>query len=174
MAIDLSQPTDAPRVDMSREGGMAMKRQSPTLILIGCFAATAVFAYAPVSAQQISTAQTTPSGESLPRNDIFTPKFQKRFVHMTKRYKLTPEQQRQLKSILLKEQQDRQTVTADVYMSSGNKRNELAELHEASQQKIGSILDKKQKHKFDSDEKTRAWMDGRLPEPNPGPPLGLH
>jgi hypothetical protein len=67
-----------------------------------------------------------------------------------------------------------QTVNADTFMSRGNKRDELTDLHEASQQKIGSSLTKKQKRKFDSDEKTRAWMDGRLPEPNPGPPLGLY
>jgi len=24
---------------------------------------------------------------------------------------------------------------------------------------------------FDADEKRRAWMDGRVPEPNPGPAL---
>jgi len=24
---------------------------------------------------------------------------------------------------------------------------------------------------FDADEKRRAWMDGRVPEPNPGPGL---
>lgn len=151
-----------------------MKRQSSTLIFIGLSAAAALFAYAQVSAQEIITAQTTQMGTPLTRNDVFTMKFQKRFVHMTKRYKLTAEQQRQLKSILWKEQQDRQTVTADTYMSPGNKQDELLELHEVSQQKIGSILDKKQKHKFDFDEKNRAWMDGRLPEPNPGPPLGLY
>jgi hypothetical protein len=58
-------------------------------------------------------------------------------------------------------------------MSTGNKREEIASPHEASQQKIGAILDKTQKRKFDGDEKRRAWMDGRLPEPNPGPPLNF-
>ena len=28
------------------------------------------------------------------------------------------------------------------------------------------------RYKFDADEKRRAWMDGRLPVPNPGPALG--
>jgi chorismate-pyruvate lyase len=100
-------------------------------------------------------------------------KFEKRFAHMTTRYRLTTEQQAQLKAILLKEQEDAQTVSADTLMSRGNKREEIASLHEASQQKIGAILDKKQKRKFDGDEKRRAWMDGRLPEPNPGPPLNF-
>jgi Spy/CpxP family protein refolding chaperone len=88
---------------------------------------------------------------------------------MSKRYSLTPEQQAQVKSILFKEEQDIQTVSADTSMSGGNKHEEAASLHDASQQKIGAILTRKQKHKFDADEKRRAWMDGRLPEPNPGP-----
>ena len=90
---------------------------------------------------------------------------------MTRRYKLTAEQQTQVKTILIKEQQDMQTVTADTFMSKDNRREEVASLHEASQQKIGAVLDKKQKRKFDSDEKRRAWMDGRMRNPNPGPPL---
>ena len=63
-----------------------------------------------------------------------------------------------------------QTVSANTYMSAENK-GEVATLHEASQQKIDAILTTKQKHKFDADEKRRAWMDGRLPAPNPGPAL---
>ncbi len=90
---------------------------------------------------------------------------------MSRRYKLTADQQAQVKTILTKEQQDMQTLSADTYMSAGNRRDEGAALHEASQQKIGAILTTKQKHKFDADEKRRAWMDGRLPEPNPGPAL---
>jgi len=90
---------------------------------------------------------------------------------MSKRYKLTPEQQAQVRSILFKEEQDMQTVSADTFMSGGNKREEAASLHDASQQTIAAVLTKKQKHTFDVDEKRRAWMDGRLPEPNPGPAL---
>jgi hypothetical protein len=97
--------------------------------------------------------------------------FQKRFSHMSKRYKLTATQQVQLRSILLKEQQDQQTVFADSYMSRKDKREEQAKLFEASQQKIRVILTIPQRHKFDADERRRAWMDGRLPNPNPGPPF---
>lgn len=93
---------------------------------------------------------------------------------MTKRYKLTPEQQNQVKAILWKEQQDTQTVNADTYMSPRDKRDEVANLYEASQQKIGAILSRQQKRKFDADEKRRAWMEGRLPNPNPGPSLGMN
>lgn len=91
---------------------------------------------------------------------------------MTRRYKLTADQQSQMQAILLDQQQDMQTVGADTYMSAANKRAEFATLHEASQQEIRAILNEKQKRKFDADERRRAWMDGRLPEPNPGPPLG--
>lgn len=166
------QPAESPRVDMSREGDHAMNGRGFTITLIGLFAATAVFACPPMSAQSGSNAQTAPTGVSLPHNHPLSTKMQKRFAHMTKRYKLTAEQQAQLRAILLKEQQDQQTASADNYMSRANKQDEFADLHETSQEKIGSILDKKQKRKFDADEKTRAWMDGRLPEPNPGPALG--
>ena len=96
---------------------------------------------------------------------------QKRFMHMSRRYKLTNVQQSQVRSILFKEQQDRETVSADPYMSPKDKREEQASLFDASQQKIGAILTQQQKRKFDADEKRRAWMDGRLPNPNPGPSM---
>jgi hypothetical protein len=149
-----------------------MKRQGSALIFIGLFAAAIMLPCPAISAQGNSNAQTGPSGVVLSNNQPLSKKAEKRFVHVTKRYKLTAEQQRQLQSILWKEQQDTQTVKADTLMSSRRKRRELANLYEASQQKIGSILNEKQKRKFDADEKTRAWMDGRLPKPNPGPPLG--
>jgi hypothetical protein len=56
-------------------------------------------------------------------------------------------------------------------MSDKDKREEQASLFDASQQKIGALLTKPQKHKFAADEKRRAWMNGRLPNPNPGPAL---
>jgi hypothetical protein len=59
----------------------------------------------------------------------------------------------------------------DTFVSNANKREEIASLYEAGQPKIGAILDKKQKRKFDGDEKRRAWMDGRLPQANPGPSI---
>jgi hypothetical protein len=93
-------------------------------------------------------------------------KFEKRCAQMTTRYKLTAAQRAAVKVILLKEQQDTQTVTADTFMSNGNRREEIAGLHEASQQKIGAILDKKQKRKFDGDEK-RAAPGWTVACPNP-------
>ena len=56
-------------------------------------------------------------------------------------------------------------------MSRANWREEESSVFEFSQKKIGTILTDQQRHKFDADEKRRAWMDGRVPEPNPGPAL---
>jgi hypothetical protein len=102
---------------------------------------------------------------------VLTKNFEKRFTHITKRYKLTAAQKTQVRSILFKEQQDQETVSADRFMSGKDKREEKASLFEASQQKIGATLttQQKRKRKFDADEKRRAWMDGRIPPPNPGP-----
>jgi hypothetical protein len=85
------QPAEVPRVDMSREGGAAMKRGGSTLMLVGLIAATDLFAYTPVALQQSSYAQPAPSGVFIPRNNDLTKKYQKRFVHITKRYRLNAE-----------------------------------------------------------------------------------
>jgi periplasmic protein CpxP/Spy len=143
-----------------------MRRQGFSLVVAGILVNGALFAQqtatAPARAGLVASADSA---------DPLSQKVEKQFTHMTKRYKLTAKQQTQVKTILIKEQQDMQTVTADTFMSKDNRREEVASLHEASQQKIGAVLDKKQKRKFDSDEKRRAWMDGRMRNPNPGPPL---
>jgi hypothetical protein len=56
-------------------------------------------------------------------------------------------------------------------MSRANWRGEESSVFEATQKKIGTILTDQQRHKLDADEKSRAWMDGRVPELNPGPAL---
>ncbi len=143
-----------------------MRRQAFSLVVAGILVNGVLFAQqtapAPARAGLVASADSA---------DPLSKKVEKQFTDMTKRYKLTAEQQTQVKTILMKEEQDEQTVLADTYMSAGNRREEAANVHEASQQKIGAVLDKKQKRKFDSDEKRRAWMDGRLRNPNPGPPL---
>ena len=96
-------------------------------------------------------------------------KFSERLTRATKRYKLTAPQQAQVQSILQREQADDQLVNADKLMSGKEKTQEQARLLEESQQRIGALLNKHQKRKFDADEKTGAWMDGRLRNPNPGP-----
>lgn len=145
-----------------------MKGQVWSVVLIGSLITGVMFAQQTTAAQEQNTPLQTASSFS---TGSLSQIYEKRLAHMSKRYRLTLEQQAQVRSMLFKEQQDMQTVSADSFMSGGNKREEIASLHDASQQKIGAILTTKQKHKFDADEKRRAWMDGRLPEPNPGPAL---
>jgi Spy/CpxP family protein refolding chaperone len=148
-----------------------MKRELCSFVLVGLLATGVVFAQQPTPAQEQRTSLQAASRASVLLADPLSKKSEKRLVHMSKRYRLTPQQQAQVRSILFKEEQDIQTVSADTLMSGGNKREEVAGLQETSQQKIGVVLTRQQKHKFDADEKRRAWMDGRLPEPNPGPAL---
>jgi hypothetical protein len=150
-----------------------MRRRRCTLVLAGCLSAAMLFAQqlAPRLERNVLP-HTDAVGIGVSRDGALSKQFDKRFVHATRRYKLTPEQQVQVKSILLKEQKDTQTVSADTFMPGRDKRAEVAHLYETSQQEIGTILTKQQKRKFDADEKRRTWMDGRLPEPNPGPALG--
>lgn len=124
----------------------------------------------PILAQENLPPANTPQSNLHPSVPL-AKEFQKRLTHMTKRYRLTAEQRAQVHSILLKEQQDQHTISADRYMSGKDKDEERASLFEASQREVGALLTTQQKRKFDADEKRRAWMDGRLPEPNPGPAL---
>jgi Spy/CpxP family protein refolding chaperone len=154
-----------------REESAAMKRQLCGFVLIGLLATEVLFAQQPGAAPELrSPLPAAPQMSNLSVGPL-SKKSEKCLAHMSKRYRLTPEQQTQVRSILFTEEQDLQTVSADTFMSSGNKREEVANLHDASLQKIATVLTQKQKHKFDADEKRRAWMDGRLPEPNPGPAL---
>jgi hypothetical protein len=147
-----------------------MKRQLCGLMLTGLLATSVMLAQAPNSASESGTPDDS-SGLLSHQAVARSTKLDKQLAHMSKRYALTTDQQAQVKTILMKELQDTQTLSADTYMSAANRRDEVATLHESSQQKIGAILTAKQKHKFDADEKRRAWMDGRLSEPNPGPAL---
>lgn len=148
-----------------------MKRQLCGFMLIGLWASGVVVAQPAGSTHEQAALQADAGGMDAQHDFDHAKKLEKRLAHMTKRYKLTPEQQAQVRSILVKEEQDTQTVSTDNFMSGRNKREEVVSLHDASQQKIGAILNKRQKHKFDVDERRRAWMDGRLPNPNPGPAL---
>jgi Spy/CpxP family protein refolding chaperone len=154
-----------------RQESAAMKRQLCGFVLVGLLATGVLFAQQAGSAPERSSPLQTASQVSDLSAGALSKKSETRLAHMTKRYKLTPEQQTQVRSIFSKEEQDLQTVSANTFMSGGNKREETDSLHDASQQKIATVLTQKQKHKFDADEKRRAWMDGRLPEPNPGPAL---
>jgi hypothetical protein len=150
-------------------GLAAMKMKGFYFILFGCFASVLLLArQAPDGPRRIVPAPSTATGVSS-YTEPLAEKFYKRLMHATKRYRLSAKQQAQVQSILQREQEDDQVVTADKLMSGKDKRKEQATLFEESQRQIGAILNKQQKRKFDADERTRAWMGGQLPNPNPGP-----
>jgi Spy/CpxP family protein refolding chaperone len=145
-------------------------KQFCTFALPGLLAAGVMLAQEPLAVPGPGAAQVDASASSQLTGDRDR-NIEKRLAHMTRRYKLTADQQTQIRSILEKEQRDVQLVHADTFMSRSNRREETVSVQEASQKKIAAILTDRQRHKFDAEEKRRAWMDGRLPEPNPGPPL---
>jgi Spy/CpxP family protein refolding chaperone len=142
-----------------------MTRQLCSLVLAGWLATGVMAAQQPGSAPEPGAAG---GGQ---RDGGSSKKLEKRLAHITRRYKLTADQQSHIRSILENEQQDIQLVDADTFMSRGDRSEEISSVFEASQKKIAAILTDQQRHKFDVDEKRRAWMDGRLPEANPGPSL---
>lgn len=75
-----------------------------------------------------------------------------RLAHMTKRYKLTADQQSQIKPILQDEQQQMQSMHSDTSMSRDDKRSKMMSLHESNNQKIEAVLTDEQKQKFEADQ----------------------
>jgi Spy/CpxP family protein refolding chaperone len=149
-----------------------MRWQFCSFVLSGLLTAGVMLAQEPaVGSGQAAASQVGVGGVSSHHDGDRSKKLDKRLAHMTKRYKLTADQQSQIKSILQKEQQDAQLVNLDTFMSRGDRREEMSNVFEASQQKIGAILTDRQRRKFDADEKVRAREEGRLPWPNPGPAL---
>jgi hypothetical protein len=154
-----------PGIEWEACGHAAMKKKGFYFILFGWFVSALLLAQqAPDGPRRIVPPPSISSYE-----EPLSKKFDERLIRATKRYKLTAPQQVQVQSILQQEQADDQVVNADTLMSRKDKSEEQARLFEESQQRIGAILNKHQKRKFDADEKTRAWMDGRLPNPNRGP-----
>jgi Spy/CpxP family protein refolding chaperone len=75
-----------------------------------------------------------------------------RLSHMTKRYKLTADQQSQIKPILQDEQQQMQAMRSDTSTSRDDKRAKMQSMHQASTQKIEAVLTDEQKQKFEADQ----------------------
>jgi len=75
-----------------------------------------------------------------------------RLAHMTKRYKLTADQQSQIKPILQDEQQQMQSMHSDTSMSRDDKRAKMQSIHQADTQKIEAVLTDEQKQKFEADQ----------------------
>jgi Spy/CpxP family protein refolding chaperone len=75
-----------------------------------------------------------------------------RLAKMTKRYKLTADQQSQIKPILQDEQQQMQSMHSDTTTSREDKRSKMMSMHQADQQKIEAVLTDEQKQKFEADQ----------------------
>ncbi len=76
-----------------------------------------------------------------------------RLAHMTKRYKLTADQQSQIKPILQDEQQQMESMHSDTSTSRQDKMAKMKSMHEADSQKIEAVLNDEQKQKYEADQK---------------------
>lgn len=97
-----------------------------------------------------------------------------RLAHMTKRYKLTADQQSQIKPILQDEQQQMQSMRSDTTSSREDKRAKMMSMHQASTQKIEAVLTDEQKQKFEADQQKMQQRRGEHMHGGPGgaPPSG--
>lgn len=101
-----------------------------------------------------------------------------RLAHMTKRYKLTADQQSQLKPILADQQQQMEALRADTATAPPDKWQKMRTLRQAGNQKIEAVLTDDQRKKFESDqqkmEERRADRMSRhgVPDGGAAPPAG--
>lgn len=127
-----------------------MKRQLCSLVLTGLLATGVMLAQEPGSAPDQNAPQAE-GGTGGHRGDhMMDP--DERLAHMTKRYKLTADQQSQIKPILQDEQQQMQSMRSDTTASREDKRAKMMSMHQASQQKIEAVLTDEQKQKFEADQ----------------------
>ena len=129
-----------------------MKRQLCSLVLTGLLATGVMLAQEPGSApdQNAPQAEGGGMGSHGGRGMMMDP--DQRLAHMTKRYKLTADQQSQIKPILQDEQQQMQSMRSDTTSSREDKRAKMQSMHQASTQKIEAVLTDDQKQKFEADQ----------------------
>jgi Spy/CpxP family protein refolding chaperone len=129
-----------------------MKRQLCSLVLTGLLATGVMLAQEPGSApdQNAPQAEGGGMGGHGGRGMMMDP--DQRLAHMTKRYKLTADQQSQIKPILQDEQQQMQSMRSDTTSSREDKRAKMQSTHQASTQKIEAVLTDEQKQKFEADQ----------------------
>lgn len=104
-----------------------------------------------------------------------------RLEHMTKRYKLSADQQTQIKPILADEQQQMQALHSDSSMAREDRFAKMKSIHEQSSAKIEAVLNDSQKADFEKDqakmqERMHHGPDGEGPggdAPPPPPPPGV-
>ncbi len=73
-------------------------------------------------------------------------------AHMTKRYKLTADQQSQIKPILEAQQQSMMQMHSDTSMSRQDKMAKMQSMREDNKSKIEAVLTDDQKQKFEADQ----------------------
>jgi Spy/CpxP family protein refolding chaperone len=129
-----------------------MKRQLCSLVLTGLLATGVMLAQEPGSAPEQGAPQAEGGGMGGHRGGGRMMDPDQRLAHMTKRYKLTADQQSQIKPILQDEQQQMQAMRSDTSTSRDDKRAKMQSMHQASQQKIEAVLTDEQRQKFDADQ----------------------
>jgi periplasmic protein CpxP/Spy len=132
-----------------------MKRQLCSLVLTGLLATGVMLAQEPGSAPDQNAPQTEGGGMGGHRGGRMMDPDQ-RLAQMTKRYKLTTDQQSQIKPILQDEQQQMQSLRSDTSSSREDKRAKMQSIHQADTQKIEAVLTDEQKQKFEADQQRRA------------------
>jgi hypothetical protein len=72
---------------------------------------------------------------------------------MTKRYKLDPNQRSEVKTILMSEAEDLQTISSDSDLSPNQREHKVADLRRVCNREIEAILHDEQRLRFDHDQK---------------------
>jgi Spy/CpxP family protein refolding chaperone len=125
-----------------------MKRQLCSLVLTGLLATGVIFAQEPGSAPE----QGAPQADGGHHRGRGFGDPDQRLAHMTERYKLTADQQSQIKPLLQDEQQQMQSLRSDTSTSREDRRAKMQSIHQASTQKIEAVLTDDQKQKFEADQ----------------------
>jgi protein CpxP len=136
-----------------------MKRQLCSLVLTGLLATGVMLAQQPGSAPDQGTPQAEGGGMGGHGGGHMMDPDQ-RLAKMTKRYKLTADQQSQIKPILQDEQQQMQAMHSDTSTSREDKHAKMQSMHQASTQKIEAVLTDEQKQKFEADQQKKQQHQG--------------
>ena len=128
-----------------------MKRVLCSLALTGLLATGMAFAQdqAPATPPDASAA---PQGNMGMHGHGKMMSSDQRLAHMTKKYKLTSDQQTQIKPILDDEQQQMTTMRSDTSMSRQDKMAKMKSMHQDDEQKISAVLTDDQRKLYDADQ----------------------
>jgi periplasmic protein CpxP/Spy len=152
-----------------------MKRQLCSLVLTGLLATGVMLAQEPGSAPDQAAPQADSGGMGGHHHGGNMMDPDQRLAHMTKRYKLTTDQQSQIKPILQDEQQQMEAMRSDTSTPQADKRAKMMSTHQASTQKIEAVLTDEQKQKFEADqqkmqERRAQHQHGGMNGPQGAPP----